>query len=352
MAQRRGPGDEVLRARLTAQLLSGPPAPSALAATRHLLAVQGQDGRGLRLAMRVRSLTRHASEIDRALTHDRSLIVTWVNRGTLHLIAAEDEPLLHLLTTPQLQTGVAYALRREQVDAATAERGVSLICDALGADGPMTRAQLRERLERAGIRVAGQAIVHLLFKATIDGHIVRGPVLDGEHAFVLAEDWLGPRPTLDRDTALAELTRRYLIGHGPASERDLAKWAQLPLRDVRRGLAAVARDLTQGADGLIDLARRSAPEPLPLPRLLGPFDPLLLGWATRGFIIPEAGHVVTTNGIFKAVVLVDGQAAGTWIAPGGRPDLTLWHAPSRRVARALQQEADAVQRYLGAPEPG
>ena len=41
---------------------------------------------------------------------------------------------------------------------------------------------------------------------------------------------------MDRDSALAELARRFLAGHAPADERDLAKWAGLPLRDARAGL--------------------------------------------------------------------------------------------------------------------
>src|SRR6185437_13671382 len=50
-------------------------------------------------------------------------------------------------------------------------------------------------------------------------------------------DWLGgpPRPLSAerRPAALAELARRYLAGHGPASAADLALWAGLPLRDGR-----------------------------------------------------------------------------------------------------------------------
>jgi hypothetical protein len=85
---------------------------------------------------------------------------------------------------------------------------------------------------------------------------------------------------IDRARALAELARRYLAGHGPADDRDLAKWAQLPLRDARAGLSAIASELDQRHDGLVDLHRTETP-PLPPPRLLGPFDPLLLGWRSR-----------------------------------------------------------------------
>ena len=58
-----------------------------------------------------------------------------------------------------------------------------------------------------------------------------------QHAYALVHDWLGEPAPVDRDAALAELARRYLAGHGPADDRDLAKWAGLPLRDVRAGLA-------------------------------------------------------------------------------------------------------------------
>ena len=244
-----------MAARLAAQRLSGTPALDVVDATRHLLAVQGQDPRAARLALRARTAGGHASAVDHALTDERSLIITSVNRGTLHLIAAEDEPLLHALTTPQLLSNSDRRLRQEGVSAAAARRGITAIVKALGDDGPMTRAQLRAVLETAGVPTARQAMVHVLFRATLEGLIIRGPMIGREHAFALVADWLGERPKIDRDRALAELARRYLAGHGPAEDRDLAKWAQLPLRDARAGLEAIASELDHRPDGLVDLPR-------------------------------------------------------------------------------------------------
>ena len=102
MGSSRSAARSLLAARLSAQGLSGAPAADVVDATRRLLAVQAQDPRGARLAMRVRTSGGHASAVDQAL-NDGSLIITWVNRGTLHLVASEDEPLLHALTTPQLR---------------------------------------------------------------------------------------------------------------------------------------------------------------------------------------------------------------------------------------------------------
>ncbi len=335
----------ILAARLGAQRLSGPPATDALDAVRHLLAVQGQDPRGARLALRARSLSERASDIDYALTTERSLVITWVNRGTLHLIAAEDEPLLHLLTTPQLRRAADYGLAREDVTPSAAQRGIDTIVKALGSQGPMTRGQIRAALERVGVPVAGQALVYILFHATVEGLIVRGPMMGSNHAFVLAAEWLGERPKLDRASALSELARRYLVAHGPASERDLAKWAQLPLRDVRAGLQGIARSLVLRPDGLVDLPRGPAPR-LPPPRLLGQFDPVLLGWCSREFVLGDAGKVVTRNGMFRAIALIKGRAAGTWTMPNGRVRTELWGEHSKATIAALRREASRVEAYL------
>jgi hypothetical protein len=342
------PDDGLLASRLTAQRLSGPRSADVVATTRHLLAIQGQDPRAARLALRARTTGTHVSDVDRALTDERSLVITWVNRGTLHLIASEDEPLLHLLTTPQLRRANERRLGQEGVTPAAAERGVAAIVRALGADGPMRRERLREVLDREGVRTAGQALVHVLFRATLDGWIVRGPMLGGEQAFVLVEDWLGPRPKLDRDTALAELARRYVAGHGPADERDLATWAKLPLRDARAALSSIAQEIEQRPDGLLDLRRRGVGE-LPPPRLLGAFDPVLHGWRAREFVLGDAQDVVTRNGIFRPIALVDGRAAGTWTMPGGRVSLDLWQAQPPEVAAALAEECEEVQRFLAPP---
>jgi hypothetical protein len=151
----------VIAERLAAQLLSGPPARTAVDVARRLLAVQGQDPRGARLAIRVRSAGLTSADVDRALSEERSLLITWCNCGTLHLLASEDYPWLHGLTTPPLFTANARRLAEEGLTPAAAERGVELIERALAAEGPLGRTALRDRLQAAGSRTEGQALVHL-----------------------------------------------------------------------------------------------------------------------------------------------------------------------------------------------
>jgi hypothetical protein len=333
--------------RLTAQALAGEPLRSPEAVAERLLAVQGQDPRGARLAVRARTAGVAAADVDRALSEERSLLITWLNRGTLHLVRSEDYPWLHALTTPPLLTSSARRLRQEGISPEAGERAVETIERALAEEGPLTRPQLRARLDSAGVLTEGQALVHLLFLATLRGVAVRGPMVGREHAYVLTRDWLGPRRPVDREAALAELARRYLAGHGPADDRDLARWAGLPLRDARAGLAAIASELVEREDGLVELAGREPAAPLPPPRLLGAFDPLLLGWTSREEVVGPHRVLVTLNGIFRPFALVGGRAVATWRLTGGRVTVEHLERVGRADAAALEADAERVREFIG-----
>ncbi|HEU5253505.1 MAG TPA: winged helix DNA-binding domain-containing protein [Solirubrobacterales bacterium] len=333
--------------RLTAQALSGEPLRSPEAVAERLLAVQGQDPRGARLAVRARTEGVSAADVDKALTDDRSLLITWLNRGTLHLVRSEDYPWLQALTTPPLLTSAQRRLRQEGVGEKDIERAVRLIEKALADDGPQTRVQLRERLERAKVPTAKQALIHLLFLVAVRGIAVRGPMVGSEHAYVLVRDWLGEQEPVDRERALAELARRYLVGHGPADDRDLARWAGLPLRDARAGLGAIGSELEERPDGLVDLAKRPAAEPLPPPRLLGAYDPLLLGWTSREEVVGPHKLLVTNNGLFRPFALVDGRAVARWKLAAGKVTIEHLAKVSRKDAAVLEADGERVREFMG-----
>jgi hypothetical protein len=312
-----------------------------------LLAVQGQDPRGARLAVRARTKGLTAADVDRALSEERSLLITWLNRGTLHLVRSEDYPWLHALTTPPLLTSSSRRLRQEGVSPDAVEKGVRTIEKALAEDGPLTRPQLRERLERADVPTKGQALVHLLFLSTLRGIAVRGPMVAKQHAYVLVRDWLGEQKPVEREAALAELARRYLVGHGPADDRDLARWAGLPLRDARGGLGAIAKQLVEREDGLVELKDSPKRAPIPPPRLLGAYDPVLLGWTSREEIIGPHQMLVTNNGLFRPFAMVKGKAVATWRLAGAKVTIEHLGKVSKKDAAALEADAARVLEFVG-----
>jgi hypothetical protein len=338
-----------LRARrAAAQLLDEARARSAPEIVGRLLAVQSQDLRAARLVLRARSARLTAADVDQELTTERSLVVAWLLRGTLHLVRQEDYPWLLALTAHTQATASRRRLGQEGVSPADAERAVVVIERALAAEGSLTRPELAERLAAQGIPTARQATPHLLKLAALRGVAVLGPLRDGTQAFALTRDWLGVQPAgFDPEAALAELARRYLAAHGPALPADLAAWAGLPLRDAQAGLGAVAAELVELDGGLLDLAARTPTPAFLPPRLLPAFDPYLLGWKDRTFAVPaeHARRVHPGGGILRATATIDGVAAGTWSLRGGRVTVEPFAPLLPEQAAALEAEAADVVRF-------
>lgn len=336
-------GAELRRRRAAAQRLHRPDdgvAPADI--VRHLLAVQAQDLRAARLALRARGHGFSAADVDAAL-EDGSLVIAWLLRSTLHLVAAEDFRWLHSLTAGIGEAGGRRRLAQLEVAPDDAERAVALIAQAVG-EAPRTRAELAARLAAEGIPTTGQATPHLLALAARRGACLLGPLRDGAPVFVPPPDIVAdPAPGAD---ALARLTRRYLAAHGPATAHDLGRWSGLSLGDARTGFAALAGETH--ADGeLIGLAGRREPPARIAPRLLPAFDPYLLGWRDRSFAVaPEHARTVHPGGgIVRAVATVDGRAVGTWTAPRGRVALAPFGPLSARDGAALRPEAADIARF-------
>jgi len=282
---------------------------------------------GARLAVRARTVGPTAADFDRAL-NEREVLITWLNRGTLHLVAAEDYFWLHAVTAPRLLTGNTTRLAQLGVPADAADQDVEIITGALAADGPLTRAELAERVAHP------HAFLHLIFRAAQAGRVVRGPMRGKQHCYVLVRDWLGEPPRLDRDAALRNLGARFLAGHGPADDRDLAKWAGIPLSEARVAL----RDAK---------APRRAAASLPPARLLGSFEPMLLGWTSRELFVGPNERNLVLGGMFLPVMMAAGRAVGTWRMPARRLVLSPFDAITPEEAAAFQADFEDVRRYLG-----
>jgi hypothetical protein len=126
-----------------------------------------------------------------------------------------------------------------------------------------------------------------------------------------------------REEALGALALRFFLGHGPATVQDLARWAGLPLGDVRAGLAVVRPQLAAlDVDGVEHLMDPAVPDRLAACReeaedvvLLPGFDEFVLGYRDRSTILaPEFAERIVpgNNGMFRPTVVLAGQVVGTW----------------------------------------
>ena len=256
--------------------------------------------------------------MDRARTEERSLLRAWMMRKTVHLIPSEDAGWIVPLFAPMIVRWARKRLGDFGLDMNGQERAMAVLERAIDRDGPLTRSELTEHLEQAGFDTAPEFKVHLWLLATLDRELCLGPDRGGQTCLVPTREWLGKPEGRPRDESLAELARRFLRAYGPATERDLARWSGLPLRDTSVGLERIANELEQVRfedETLLEItsARGRLPSS-PVVRLLGAYDNYNMGYESRDFYLPPAHlkQVLPGGGIVRPTITLDGKVVGTW----------------------------------------
>src|SRR5687768_7483837 len=235
---------EVALLRLVAQRIAGPRPATATDAVRRLTAVQGQDLPGALLSVALRTAEGTRADVEAALGSGE-VVRSWPMRGTLHLVAAEDLPWLIGLLGPRVLAGAPARRAQLGITDESIEQARLLAVDALAGGRRLSRKELLEALADGGVEIAGQRGYHLLWYLSQTHTLCLGPMADGEQCFVLMDDWIRAPRRLEGDEALAELAGRFFRGHGPATIKDLARWANIRITEARAGLAGARETLAR-----------------------------------------------------------------------------------------------------------
>ncbi len=331
--------DQVRLLRLRAQrlwprLAVGGRASALVADMTHALGgVQAQEALPAALAICVRSLGLGVAEVERARVVDRSVVRLWAMRDTLHLVAMSDLGWLLPLLGPTFIAGSRRRYAQLGLDEITCATGVRAIRELLATHGPLTRAELIERIASGyGLRLEGQMTPYLIARAALEGYVCLGPDRGAKPTYALLDDWLGGvgwrDHTLPRDEAIIELARRHLNAYAPATPEDFAAWSGLPMSKARAAWRSLSDQLIEvEADGramwllathtdwLDDvMAGKTWGQEKPIVRLLPAYDTSLLGYRNRDLLLaPEhTKRVNAGGGIIHPTLSVDGRIVGTW----------------------------------------
>lgn len=340
---------DIARWRLHSQLLAAP-VDGAEQVVRHLLAAQAENPSQSAWAVATRTTSPRQDDLADAIASGR-VVRTHVLRPTWHYVHAADATWLIELTAPRVLATVDQQLRP------MADR-IPALTDAVQAiltDSPdQTRAGLAGALADRGAALTGQQLMLLLAHLELHRLVCSGVPRDGEHTYALFAERVPAAERLDRDDALAELALRYFTSHGPATERDLAYWATLPVTDVRRGMAAAAGRLaTFEHDGRpFWHAPGDAPASAsPSGHLLQVLDEMYRGYQDSRWVLDADGVVPRLRESSIGMALIDGQ-----LVAGMRRALTskavvFTIAPHRpldeRELEAIKHAAARYGDYLG-----
>lgn len=289
----------------------------------------------------------------------RTIIHTWLMRGTLHFAAAADARWMLALLRPGLLASRQRRYRQLELDDATFVRSFQVLEMALRDGKQATRQELMAILEQAGISAAGQRGYHMLARAALEGLVCFGPLEGKQQTLVWLDDWVPENKKLNREEALAELALRYFNSHGPATLKDFIWWSGLRVADARAGLEMVRPQLRE--EIIDDQAFWMPPDaptptiPSPAVYLLPAFDEYYLGYSARGAVLDTRfdRKVVSSNGVFRPMIVVDGQVVGTWQRALKRDKVVITSTPFRALApaevQALAVAANQFGEFLGLP---
>ena len=153
--------------------------------------VQAQDYPAGLLSMRARSSGLTAVQVEQSRLEKHSIAWTWCLRGTLHLISAADARWLVPFLGPRLITGDQRRLFGLGWSERSANFAVDLLQDALLDKGELSRSEIRQLFQENRLPYEGQAPVHLIYRAALEGRLLRGALEGREETYVPFEPWLG-----------------------------------------------------------------------------------------------------------------------------------------------------------------
>ena len=340
----------MVRRRLAASGLSGPLHPSPEQVVDRLLAVQSQDVQPSSWSVAQRTEGGTDAAVTRA-RDDGRLLRTHVLRTTWHDVRPADLRWLLALTAPRVHQQAAPARRQLGLDdevLATARRAV----ERAVTGGALTRPQVAQVLADAGLALDARALGYVLMLLELDGVVCSGVRERHLHTYALLDERVPPAGAPDDPTA--ELVRRFLHGHGPATVKDLAWWSSLRVSDLRRALAALGDEVRRDeVDGLELWSPADAPAPPPAPalQLVQAYDEHLVAY-TESKHLTDPGRVVgRRERPYMGVVLVEGVVAGSWGRTASAAGVTVRVTPldAPLDEDGLRAAADAYGAFLGLP---
>ena len=297
-------------------------------------------------------------DVERAVDAGR-IVRTHVMRPTWHFVARADIRWLLQLTAHRVHQAMSSYRRKLELDQRLLTRCCTLFERALDGGRFLVRAELAEQLARAKMPMTGSRLAMAVMYAELEGVICSGPRRSRKFTYANLEAQASPRG-FDRDEALAQLCKRYLQSHGPATVKDFSWWSGLTMADGRRAidmLKAKRRDVGGLAYWSLDgrlprLVRARTPATLLLPI----YDEYLVAYRDRA-LVPHVQSRITKvagwNVTFQHAVIIDGQVAGTWRVPRADGsiaiDVTLVRGVSARGKQAVIEAAERYGRFRGLP---
>ncbi len=285
-------------------------------------AIQAQDVNMSKWAIGVR-LPACTESLVNAACDKGEILRTHVLRPTWHLVSPTDIRWMLELTRERIKAQFKARDRELELDDAQYTKSNKIIVKVLADGRHLTREEIATALEKEKIGTGGGRIYHIMMNAELDGLVCSGAMKGKKQTYALL-DLRAPKATLlPKEEALARLALRYFTGHGPATLPDFAWWSGLSAAAARQALELVKTQLIsenfEGQEYWFPSGIPAAPAQPARSFLLPAWDEYLVGYRDRSAVL-QAEHLrrtISSNGIFRPVVIHKGLVTGIWSRPAG-----------------------------------
>jgi hypothetical protein len=243
------------------------------------------------------------------------ILRTHVLRPTWHFVTPENIGWMLKLTAPKIKAMSKGIHRKLGINDNILKRSKNLITEALCGGKQLTRGQLLPFFKDNQINTDDIRLGFLLMDAELDGLICSGARQGKQFTYALLEERVLNPIRLDKDAALAELSKKYFLSRGPATLQDFSWWSGLNLTESKKALemnkSTLVNEVVNGQAYWFSSAIKPA-DSSGIVKFLPAFDEYAISYKDRADILPPEFNQQAGNGIFKPIVVVEGKIHGTW----------------------------------------
>lgn len=347
---------EIAGQRLINQQLTTTKFKTARDIVSHLGAIQAQDYAMAKWAMGTRLPNLSDQAVEQAINKGE-IVRTHILRPTWHFVAAEDLRWMLTLTAPHIRTAISAMLRSLALDEKIFKRSNAVIIKTLSGNKHLTRKELMTAIAAAGIPTDDLRGIHLMLRAELDGIVCNGPKREKQFTYALLDEKIPLTKNLKREEALAKLAERYFFSHGPATLRDFAWWSGLPVTDAKTGLALIKNKLVgekaAGSEYWFSGSAAFKKHPSGTIHLLPAFDEFMVSYKDRTASLDTAmaKDIITGNGIFRPVIVINGKVTGVWKRTVKKDEvlieIQLFKSPIKSQKKIIFAAAEHYGKFLG-----
>ena len=188
------------------------------------------------------------------------------------------------------------------------------------------------------------------------GLICSGASKKGKQTYALLEERVQKKKIFLKDEALAILARKYFTSRCPATLQDFVWWSGLSVTDAKHALEMVRSEFipetinsqTYWFTSSFSIPKTTSENVFLLPA----FDELIISYKDRSAALPfeATKKAVSNNGIFRPVVVVNGQVIGIWKRSVSNDrvfvDVELFKAPDKSLSSHIEEATEQYGRYL------